>query len=103
MSTTRLQLTETQMSLLLAAWEMGGGGRESELQLIALRIEFKGGGGPPSTLHNHYSGAADQLVDKGLLRTTKIGRARRFWLTDAAMRELDQDGPAPTDPEQPLF
>lgn len=95
-------LTPTQHALLLGAWELDGGGRESELQRQAALIEFKAIG-LPSTLHNHYSRAADQLEGKGLLRKSKVGTHTRWWITEAGWRALGEDGDPPTDPEQSLF
>lgn len=100
--TNGLDLSRTQMMLLLGAWELDGGGRESELQRQAALIEFKGVS-LPSTLHNHYSRAADQLEAKGLLRQSKIGTHTRWWITEKGWQALGEDGAPPTDPEQSLF
>lgn len=97
---TAPRVTPTQMALLLAAWEMNGGGRESELQKIAIGIERIEA---PSSLHNHYSRAADALEEKGLFISSLVGTHKRWWITELGWRVLGEDPPAPRDPELPLF
>lgn len=92
-------LTPPQRGLLLAAEHMGGGGSERELQEIA-RLYDKSD--VRSSLHNHYSRAADQLVTKGLFRKS-VTYYTEWWLTDLAWRSLGHTGSAPTSPQGQLL
>lgn len=93
-------LTPPEMALVVAAEHLGGGGRESELQRVAASVNVHDV--PPSTIHNHFSRAADTAIEKGALRAVEYGRQHQLWITERAWQELGHDEPVPTPPE-PLF
>ena len=93
-------LSRPQGCLVLAADKFGGGGQESELQQQAIQYE---GGTTPSSMHNHYSRAADALVEKGIFRKIVLGGSTQWWLTTKAWNALGHEGEAPEPAQGGLF
>jgi hypothetical protein len=92
-------LTPLMGALVEAAERMGGGGREADLYRAAASEGETGRYGDAA----HFAKGLRELEDRGIFRSTWLGSAKQWWLTDEAWRDRGHASPAPGHDQAGLF
>lgn len=95
-----------QWALINAMLELGGGGKECEIQREAENHLPPGEtvhGRLGHERHDYFSPAIDALVAKGIADKHPFGKHTEYWLTQNAWDASGNHGPVPGPQQQGLF